>query len=77
MSFLARLMQLFSLGDPIKHIVVLMFENHSFDQMLGCFSNVDGVDPANPRSNKDSMGLEYFQKPTKVPTDPKHEVHEH
>jgi phospholipase C len=77
MSFLARLKQFFSPGDPIKHVVVLMFENHSFDQMLGCFPNVDGVDPASPRSNKDSSGLEYFQKPTfdpKVPTDPKHEV---
>ena len=21
--------------DPIKHVVVLMLENHSFDQMLG------------------------------------------
>lgn len=32
------------IGDPIKHVVVLMFENHSFDQMLGCFKTVDGVD---------------------------------
>ena len=26
--------------DPIKHVVLLMFENHSFDQMLGCFQQV-------------------------------------
>ena len=25
-------------ADPIRHVIVLMFENHSFDQMLGCFT---------------------------------------
>lgn len=25
--------------DPIKHIFVLMLENHSFDQLLGCFKD--------------------------------------
>ena len=52
---------------PIRHVIVLMFENHSFDQMLGCFQSVfpnevDGVNSANPRSNKDSTGKEYFQR---------------
>ena len=27
-------------SDPIKHVVVLMLENHSFDQMLGCMKEV-------------------------------------
>ena len=49
-------------ADPIQHVIVLMFENHSFDQMLGCMKEVypglDGVDPANLRSNKDSTGRE-------------------
>lgn len=37
--------------DKIKHVVVLMLENRSFDQMLGCMEEVypelDGVDIAN------------------------------
>lgn len=63
--------------DPIKHVVVLMFENHSFDQMLGCFKGVDGVDPDHLRSNKDSTGREYFQRESNdsvVSPDPKHEL---
>ena len=28
------------MADPIKHVVVLMFENHSFDQMLGSAKQV-------------------------------------
>ena len=68
--------------DPIRHVILLMFENHSFDQMLGCFQSifpneVDGVDSANPRSNKDSTGREYFQRAFSDPVvspDPKHEV---
>ncbi|MGB7847618.1 MAG: alkaline phosphatase family protein [Candidatus Acidiferrum sp.] len=43
--------------DPIKHVVVLMMENHSFDQMLGCmqqiYPNLEGVDEKNLRSNPD------------------------
>jgi phospholipase C len=67
--------------DLIKHVVVLMFENHSFDQMLGCFkslySQLEGVDPDNPRVNRDSTGREYkqLQHPDpRVEPDPKHEV---
>src|SRR5436305_14851147 len=68
--------------DPIRHVILLMFENHSFDQMLGCFQSifpneVDGVDPSRPRSNKDSTGREYLQEQSSDPTvspDPKHEV---
>ena len=69
-------------SDPIKHVIVLMFENHSFDQMLGCFKEVypglDGIDPANLRQNRDSAGRSYTQAPSNQSTispDPKHELH--
>ena len=41
--------------DPIKHVVVLMMENHSFDQIVGwtksLYPNLEGVDVNNPKSN--------------------------
>jgi phospholipase C len=68
-------------ADPIRHVIVLMFENHSFDQMLGCFKDVyavlEGVDSANLRSNKDINGKEYSQRQSNDPVvdpDPKHEL---
>lgn len=68
-------------ADPIRHVVVLMFENHSFDQMLGCFQSLypqlDGADLQNPRFNQDSTGQKYFQKAsndTTVDPDPRHEL---
>ena len=64
------------IDDPIKHVIVLMLENRSFDQMLGCYPNVDGVDLNNPRSNEDHAGNTYHQKPIKAtsfPLDPDHE----
>jgi len=49
--------------DSIRHVVVLMLENHSFDQMLGAFQAVfpdlEGVDPAKLRSNRDKDGIAY------------------
>ncbi len=52
--------------DNIKHVVLLMLENHSFDEMLGCFQGtipgLDGVDPAQPRSNPDLDGRPVMQK---------------
>ena len=44
--------------DPIQHVVVLMLENHSFDQMLGCmkdtYPELVGVDVQNnPHSSPD------------------------
>ena len=64
--------------DPIDHVVVLILENRSFDQMLGCFHpQVDGVDPRAPAVNRDSAGRDYFQLPTTVRQmllDPHHEV---
>ncbi|HLY99473.1 MAG TPA: alkaline phosphatase family protein [Candidatus Angelobacter sp.] len=67
--------------DPIQHVVLLMLENHSFDQMLGCLKavnpDVNGVDLQNPGKNTDSDGRVYFQKETdEVQTvyDPRHEL---
>jgi phospholipase C len=67
--------------DPIKHVVLLMMENHSFDQMLGClqaeYSDLDGVDMNGiPRSNVNSKGDAILQLPTseqQMAFDPKHE----
>ncbi|MDR7008818.1 alkaline phosphatase family protein [Paraburkholderia strydomiana] len=45
-------------GDPIRHVVVLMMENRSFDHMLGALQvsnpDIDGVDPQNPGVNLDA-----------------------
>jgi phospholipase C len=51
--------------DALKHIVVLMMENRSFDHMLGSLKSVnpqiDGVDPA--FSNPDTQGNQVFPQP--------------
>lgn len=67
--------------DPIEHVIVLMFENHAFDQMLGIFrsiyGDVEGVDPRQPHGNRDSTGRQYFQRAsddTVVDPDPRHEL---
>src|ERR1700738_421653 len=68
-------------GDTIKHVVLLLLENRSFDQMLGCFQgvspNLEGIDPnAPPRANSDGV-KQYQQTPTKteqMPVDPRHET---
>jgi len=67
--------------DPIRHVVVLTLENHSFDQMLGCLKGVyptlDGIDPDNLHSNSDGKGNTYIQSPTterQMMLDPHHEV---
>jgi N-acetylmuramoyl-L-alanine amidase len=69
--------------DGIKHVVVLMLENRSFDHMLGSlraiYPALDGIDPDNPNSNVDPEEPDqpYFQKPTSktaIEHDPKHEA---
>lgn len=67
--------------DPIEHVVVLMLENHSFDQMLGGMTAeipaIDGVNPSAPHGNADDRGQIYYQAPTSaavVKPDPKHET---
>jgi phospholipase C len=42
--------------DRIEHVVVLMMENSSFDRMLGIIPGVDGIDPANLKTNPDFPG---------------------
>jgi phospholipase C len=67
--------------DPIKHVVLLMFENHSFDQMLGCFKQIhaglEGVDATRPNVNRDNDGNSFPQAETgerQMILDPRHEV---
>jgi phospholipase C len=67
--------------DPIKHVVLLLLENRSFDQMLGSFKTIrpdlEGIDPnLPPRTNHDNEGNEFKQVPTEsqqMPVDPRHE----
>ena len=54
--------------DRIEHVVLLLMENHSFDQMLGCLDEVheglDGVRNASTKSNEDGKGHTFFPQPT-------------
>jgi phospholipase C len=68
--------------DPIKHVVLLMLENHSFDQMIGSlqseYPELDGVDIESPtaRFNLDIAGSKVYQAPTieqQLEQDPMHE----
>ena len=72
------------MADPIKHVVVLMMENRSFDHMLGYlqqlngtpYAQVDGIPAAGTRSNRDNAGNVYAQAPgalRQVAKDPNHE----
>jgi phospholipase C len=70
------------MNDPIEHVVVLMLENHSFDQMLGSLSAVyndlDGVDPKKLRRNPDYPDATHFifqseTNLTSISLDPAHE----
>ena len=67
--------------NPIRHVVFLMLENRSFDQMLGAFSQVypglEGIDQKNPRFNLDVDGTPVFQTATterRMECDPFHYV---
>ncbi len=42
--------------DALKHIVVLMMENRSFDHMLGSLPGIGGIDDAATYSNPDTTG---------------------
>jgi phospholipase C len=42
--------------DALKHIVVLMMENRSFDHMLGGVPGIGGIDDAGAFSNPDTTG---------------------
>src|SRR5690349_12937698 len=68
--------------DPIRHVIVLMLENRSFDQMLGALQDVypdlDGARAdGQPRSNRDVDGQVIEQAPVAVSRmkgDPQHEL---
>jgi phospholipase C len=73
------------MADPVEHVVVLMMENRSFDQMLGCmkevYSALDGVDPNSPLCNPDSPPsanplCQQLQVQDLTTPDPKHEVND-
>ena len=53
--------------DPIKHVVVLMMENRSFDHLLGGMSQIDprveGVRPDRPYTNTAPNGKAFTQLP--------------
>ena len=70
--------------DPIRHVILLLLENHSFDQMLGCFqqlpdySRLEGVtkEDEKTRFNADPDGNKYYQVETRelqMNPDPRHE----
>ena len=69
-------------NDPIRHVVHLILENRSFDQMLGCmkaiYPDLDGIDVRAPNTNSDIAGRVYAQAPTQIRQmlkwDPHHEV---
>ena len=57
-----------ALADKIRHVIVLMLENRSFDHVLGglqgAIPGLDGVDPAKPGENVDAeTGETYRQLP--------------
>lgn len=67
--------------QDIKHVVLLVLENRSFDQMLGCFQQIygglDGISPPAPPRNNTYRGVRYEQRETTLRqmwVDPHHEV---
>jgi phospholipase C len=71
------------MADPIKHVVVLMLENNSFDRMLGCmnavFPTLEGVNTAHPFENPDYPDTTHLfaQLPndlTAIANDPGHDL---
>lgn len=67
-------------NDPIKHVVVLMMENRSFDHMLGGMTKIDprvaGVRLNNPYTNTTPNGDTFKQLPGAdwvISRDPDHE----
>jgi phospholipase C len=68
-------------ADPIKHVIVLMLENKSFDQMLGSLQKIkpelDGVAEDHLHFNIDFDGNKIYQQVTttiQMELDPYHEV---
>lgn len=72
------------MANPIKRVVVLMMENHSFDRVLGWmktdYPSIEGVDPDNPGWNPDypDPAVTVWQELTRsrnIPNDPGHDLH--
>jgi len=64
--------------SPIKHVFVLMLENHSFDNMLA-LSGIPGIIAATTRNSNSYNGTTYHVKgeaPGSMPTDPGHEFND-
>jgi phospholipase C len=71
------------LNEHIKHVVVLMLENHSFDQVLGAvksapgYEGLEGVDVGDPRSNIDPCTKDPLTQAStelmSIDFDPRHE----
>lgn len=68
-------------ADGIEHVVLLMMENHSFDQMLGALDEVhgdlDGVRNAAGRTNDDGRGTTYHLAATREKQVLKDPLHDH
>ncbi len=61
--------------SPIKHVFVLMMENHSFDNMLA-LSGIPGIIAATTSNSNSWNGNTYYVQgnaPADMPTDPGHE----
>jgi phospholipase C len=68
------------MGDNIKHIILLLLENRSFDHVLGCFKGVypklEGIDP-NTRRKNSHFGQDFVESPgpaSFLKFDPRHEL---
>jgi phospholipase C len=69
-------------ADPIRHVIVLMMENRSFDHMLGGLAEaIPGLDGVNKPGEKPNFnvadGRRYYQEPhasRAIKYDPKHEL---
>lgn len=58
--------------EKIKHIVVLMFENRSYDHLFGDFSNTNGLVDQNGNIKPDYYNLQNPLSPPDKQTNPKH-----
>src|SRR5947209_11053597 len=66
-------------SNPIKHVVIIMQENHSFDVNFGRLnvgsygkSEVDGIDPAMHVPDEKSNPVYVYHSKTLCPDDPDH-----
>jgi phospholipase C len=66
-------------NDRVKHVIVLMLENRSFDHILGGLKidDLNGIVKNGPQRNVDVDGNSYEQQPGALRVlryDPKHEL---